>query len=83
MTEPTTEVLGWDLPGHIPWHLDSQRQESLGGSISEYLACYPKKFELYPVGNREPFKGFKPESDLHIGKVTLTGYRGQRWRKQT
>lgn len=46
------------------------------GETAEHTECHAKKFELYPVGNREPFKGFKPESDLHIGKVTLTGDGG-------
>ena len=32
-------------------------QRGRQGEISEYLACHAKMFELYPVGNREPFKG--------------------------
>lgn len=36
------------------WKMNRRRQ----GEIAEYLACHAKKFELYPVGHREPFEGF-------------------------
>lgn len=76
---------GTSVPRLWRWELSQKterwNQRGSQGEIAEYLACHAKKFELYPVGNREPLRGFKPESDLHIGKVTLTGYGGKRGRK--
>lgn len=67
-----SEVVQWGLLEKM----EKSSQRGRQGKISEYLTCHAKKFELYSVGNREPLKGFKIRSDLHIGKVTLTEYRG-------
>lgn len=57
-------------------------QRGRQGEISEHLARQAKKAALHPVDSWEPLQGFKPGSDLHIGKVTLTGcggWRGRKW----
>lgn len=71
--EKYSEVMEVGLTGE-EWKIKSEGKT--GSENLEHLTCHAKNVELFPAGNREPLKGFKPESDLHIGKVTLTGYGG-------
>lgn len=63
--------------GGAYWRRKQEKTRKENGVRTQCLECHVKNVELYPVGNREPLKALEPDCDLHIGKVTLTGYGEQ------